>query len=75
MARNEIHVIPEPNGGWRIEGFDSGDVFGTLVTRIEAVEIARRLCQQAGARLVVDEPEFDGEETAPYETPVRKEDD
>ncbi len=76
MARKEIHVVQEPNGGWRIERFDTDEVVGRFVTRGEAVEVARQLSGESGARLIVHEPGANEEEAPeaayPYDRPLRK---
>lgn len=53
MAKNEHHVVPNPNGGWDIERNGAKRVSGHFDTKQEAVDRAREISRNQGTELLI----------------------
>lgn len=58
MARNERHVVSDPEGGWDVVKSGAGRVSGHADTQADAIERAREIVRDTGGgEVVIDGPD------------------
>lgn len=53
MARNERHVVKNPNGGWDVKKPNAERASCHTETKAVAIERAREICMNEGAECVI----------------------
>lgn len=53
MARDEHHVVHNPNGGWDVNRNGAERVSVHTDTKIEAIDAGRKISQNQGTELVI----------------------
>lgn len=52
MGKNQ-HVVPNPNGGWKVKGEGNSKATRITNTKMEAENIARKISRNQGSELII----------------------